>query len=564
MISGQDTLPPVHAVAHPADAAGAPRSVSVAARLAGLPARTTRLLREAQRAIEARRAAQAEEVLLRAQPACADHPEFLRLLGLTRHLQKRRGEALAALRRALELSPADPLILTNIGSVLRAAGEHAAAEATLRRACSLAPDLAAVWYNLGLALGADARPAEAADAHAQALRCEPDHVNARLAHADCLRTLGRIAEAAAGYRAVLRRAPRNARAWSKLANLKTVRLDADEAAMLDRLHADPALSADERMTIGFARVKALEDQERYADACAAVLAVNTAKRRQVQWDAAGFSQRAAEIAAAFATTPATASPDDLGSEVVFIVSMPRSGSTLTEQILSSHPEVEGAGELPDLAEVINGESRRRGLAFPAWVARARPDDWRRLGEAYLERTARWRSARTRFTDKALANWLYVGAVRAMLPGARFVDVRRDPLETCLSCFRQGFHRGHYYTYDIDELARFRRDYERTCAFWRERHPAHVHDFVYERLLAEPERQIRALLAFCGLPFDEACLRFHENRRGVRTLSSAQVREPLRRDTARAHRYEDLVGRMRAALLAAGIDPDRGPAAAESA
>lgn len=522
-------------------------------RIGALPARMQRLLREAQRALDARRPARAQTLLLRAQPACADHPEFLRLLGLVRHRQKRYADALHAFRRALALAPAEPLLLTHLGATLRASGELAAAESVLRLASRLAPDLADAWHHLGRLLSADARAAEAADAHARAVRCDPRHLDARLAHADCLRTQGLIAEAAAGYRALLKRAPRQVRAWSRLANLKTVRFDAGETAALETLRDDPALSADERIAAGFACAKAFEDAERYADACAAIVDANAARRRTLHWDAHAFSRRVDAIAAAFAAMPASAAPADLGREVVFIVSMPRSGSTLTEQILSSHAQVEGAGELPTLVDVLREESRRRGAAFPAWVARARRDDWHRLGETYLERTARWRGARARFTDKALANWLYVGAIRAMLPGARFVNVRRDALETCLSCFRQGFLRGHHYTYDIGELARFRRDYERLTRLWRERHPQHVHDFVYEDLLADPERAIRGLLAFCGLPFDAACLRFHENRRGVRTLSSAQVREPLRRDTARAHRYAALNAPMRAALLAVGID-----------
>jgi len=520
-------------------------------RLAGLPIRAMRLLREARRAIEAGHADQADQALQRAQPMIGEHAEFLRLLGVTRHLQKRRTEALAAFRRALELTPSDPLVLTNFGSTLRTSGDHAAAEATLRRACALAPELAAAWYNLGLALSSDSRPAEALDAYAQALRCEPRHLNARISHADSLRTLGRIAEAAAQYRHVLRESPRAVRAWSKLANLKTVALSAEETAALEHARRDPMLSADDRSTLGFALIKALEDQGRYADACSAILEVNAIRHRQVHWNAVSFSHRADAIAAAFARAPQTLSPARMGEEVIFIVSMPRSGSTLTEQILASHAEVEGAGELSDLAAVIDRESQRTGIAFPGWVAQAQPADWRRLGEAYLERTARWRHSHPRFTDKALSNWLYIGAALAMLPGAHFVNVHRDPIETCLSCFRQWFHRGHGYTYDIDDLASFWRDYDRLGRIWKTRYPQRVHDLVYEDLLADPEHEIRSLLAFCELPFDAACLHFHETKRGVRTLSSAQVRQPLRRDTARAHRYDALLEPLRAALARVG-------------
>ena len=520
---------------------------SLEERLGGLTAHAAQRLREARRAIETNAADAADRALADAAPHAREHPEFLRLLGITRHLQKRRSESLDAFRRALERQPGDALILTNYGTALRAAGERAAAEAALRRACELAPNLAAAWYNLGKALAADARADEASEAFARALDNEPAHLEARLGQGDCLRTLGRIGDAAGEYRRALATHPACARAWSKLANLKTIRFDAADGERIERLYADPAVSESERIVAGFALLKAFEDQNRYDEAAALLLEVNARKRRLVHWNAAAFSHRVDAIATLFATPPATACASDFGSEVIFIVSLPRSGSTLTEQILASHPHVEGANELDDLAAVIDAESRARGVAFPRWTIDAKPADWQRLGQAYLDRTARWRRTRVRFTDKALSNWLYTGAALAMLPGARFVNVRRDPVETCLSCLRQLFGRGHGYTYDVAELASFWREYDRLTTIWRARYPERTYDLVYERLLESPEEEIRSLLEFCDLPFDPACLRFHETRRGVRTPSSAQVREPLRRDTARAHRYAAALAPLRAAL-----------------
>src|SRR6185312_7507313 len=188
--------------------------------------------------------------------------------------------------------------------------------------------------------------------------------------------------------------------------------------------------------------------------------------KQVKGDAGGERDRVQSILRTFATaTPPQSLNASLGHEVIFIVSLPRSGSTLTEQILASHPDVEGANELPDLGNVLEAESRRTGLEFPAWVPNATPADWRRMGESYLERTARFRKSRSRFTDKALSNWRVVGAAMAMLPGARFVNCRRDPVETCFSCFRQVFARGQAFTYDLFDLAAYWRDYDRMMRFW---------------------------------------------------------------------------------------------------
>jgi hypothetical protein len=232
--------------------------------------------------------------------------------------------------------------------------------------------------------------------------------------------------------------------------------------------------------------------------------------------------------------------------VIFIVSLPRSGSTLIEQILASHSEVEGAGELPDLPLVLGEESRRRGRAFPLWAGEMEPADWERLGHRYLERTSHWTRRRPVFTDKLPNNWHSIGAIRAMLPGARVIGVRRDPLETCFSCYRQFLYNNEYQR-TFDDLAAYWHDFDRTLKLALAQHPTHVFESVYEELVAEPEAHIRRLLTHCALPFEAACLEFHRTERDVRSPSAMQVREPLRRDTARAGRYGALLDPLRAAL-----------------
>ena len=531
------------------DTHNAAAGAALDARLDGLPQDIAQALREARAALDRRDAAAAETALQRLRGDAARHPEYLRLLGVTRHLQRRFHDAVAALRQALDLAPGDAPILINLGIALREADEPDAALASLRRACEVAPDLAAAWHNLGRMLGKLHRPGEAHEAFEQALRCDPTHQQARLMHADTLRTFGRIDEAVAGYRRALQ-GETSIDAWARLANIKVVRFTADECEQLRQLYAQARLPAEHRVKAGFALLKALEDNGHYSEAFAVMASANALQRRRLEWDDDGWHAQTAHILQAFANAPATASPDALGHEVIFVVSMPRSGSTLTEQILASHPDIEGAGELADLDDVLKDESRRRGIAFPHWVQQATPADWHRLGRDYLDRTSRWRRERPRFTDKALSNWRYIGAAMAMLPGARFVDCRRDPLETCLSCYRQLFARGQAFTYDIDELAAFWHHYDQAMRYWSTRHPAAIRSQQYERLVADPDTEIRALLQFCGLSFDPACLRAHDTQRPVRTMSAAQVRQPLRADTARAWRYGDLLAPLRRALAMA--------------
>jgi hypothetical protein len=212
--------------------------------------------------------------------------------------------------------------------------------------------------------------------------------------------------------------------------------------------------------------------------------------------------------------------------------------------------VEGTSELHDLGQVIMDECDRQRRPFTEWARSHTPGQWRALGQAYLERTARWRHRRPRFTDKMPANWMYVGAILAMLPQARVVICRRDPLETCLGCYRYIFTQ-HPYTHDFDDLASHWRAFDRATKRWQKLFPGRVHVQEYETLVADPQGRIRALLDFCDLPFEESCLNFHATERRVATPSAAQVRQPIRRDTARADKYGALLDPLRAAL---GLPP----------
>jgi tetratricopeptide (TPR) repeat protein len=374
---------------------------------------------------------------------------------------------------------------------------------------------------------------------------EPGHARARVMLGEMLRASGRNDEAAAEYRRVIEQTPDAGTAWWGLADLKTTRLADTDVERMRSVMQRPGLKEDDLIAIGFALAKGLEDQGRYAEALATLGQAHARARMRQQWNAAGFTQHVDAIIRAFTSPPAGAR-DPLGSQVIFIVGMPRSGSTLTEQILASHSQVEGAGELPDLPQIFGEESRRRGREFPDWVDAMTPADWERLGRQYLERTAHWRRHRTRFTDKLPNNWQYIGAIRAMLPGARMIVCRRDPLETCLACYRQLFAR-HEYTRTFGDLAAYWRDFDRCVRHWVALHPRHVQENVYEDLVADPEKRIRDLLAFCGLEFEPGCVEFHKTDREVYSPSATQVREPIRRDTARAPRYGALLDPLRAAL-----------------
>lgn len=515
-------------------------------RLQGLDPTATQHVMIAGQALDAGRVDEADQQLARVLSAYPDHPEVLRMKAGVHSLRGRHAEAMAMMRRALAQRPQDALYHNTLGTLLGTAGEYEAAIDALRRTCELQPGLALAWYNLGVMLTKCVRNEEATQALQRAVSLAPEYAAARALLADILRTRGMADEAAAEYRRLIAAQPNAGLAWWGLADLRTQRFSDEDMARMRAALRQPGTAEHDRVAIGFALAKALDEAGRYAESLDALAAANAIAQRRQPWNATAFSASVAGVRQAF-TPPPRGAGEPIGGEAIFIVSLPRSGSTLVEQILASHPQVGGAGELPDLPQVLGEESRRRGKPFPQWVKDMQPGDWLRLGQRYLQRTARWRGEHAFFTDKLPNNWIYIGAIRAMLPQARILACRRDPLETCFSCYRQHLDGNNGYTRTFEDLARFWRDFDECVRAGKALHPSHVYEHSYEALLADPEANIRQLLDFCGLPFDQACLDFHRNTREVRSPSATQVRQPLRRDTARAERYGALLDPLRKAL-----------------
>jgi len=521
---------------------------AVGPRLAGLDPIAVQHVMAAAQALEAGRAEDAGGLLMPVLERHPEHPEVLRLHAGILSLFGAHGEAIAAMRTAIAQRPDDPLYHNTHGTILASAGWYDEAATAFQHATRLKPDLSSAWYNLGVLLVRSMRNDEAAEALRKAVAHDAGNLGARIQLADLLRAANEPEAAAAEYQAVLAKAPLAGMAWWGLADLRTHRFSESEVHDLAAACNDPRATWRDTVAMGFALARAFDGQARYSESLAAIERANTVARTQSSWDGRAFSASIAAIGRAF--TPPPAPVGDLGAGIVFVVSLPRSGSTLVEQILASHPQVEGAGELPDLALVISEESRRRGQPLQQWVAGTTTEDWRRLGSSYVERTARWRRQRPMFVDKLPSNWYYIDAIRAMLPGARIIVARRDPLETCFSCYRQLLDNNEY-TRTFHDLAAYWRDFDRCARAAVERYPQHVHACVHEHLLADPETEIRKLLAACGLPFDPACLEFHRTERQVRSPSAMQVREPLRQDTRHALRYGTLLDPLRAEL---GLPP----------
>lgn len=515
-----------------------------AKRTSGLVARQAEALRQAARQLAAGDPAAAELSVLAASLGAPDHPEVLRWQGLVSHSKGRFEDARSALDAARAQRPTDIAIALELVDSLFALGADPAAASILTQLRALGPDRD---QRLALAIALD-RLGLAAEAAAEAdhlLAADPGQADARLVRLRCRQALGDATGAAADARDLLRRGQRVPEAWFSLLELKTEALAEGELARLRKAWRDA--QGDARVLLGFALARAEEVAGELTSAYATLADCNARVRAVEPWDAASVEARLDALDRACGTPPATAAASGPGP-VLFLVGLPRSGSTLFEQVLAAHSDVEGASELPYLGQVIDETTRRSALALPAWAASAGEADWRQLGERYLQRSARWRQRHPTATDKLPDNWQWIPAIRRMLPQARIIDCRRDALETTWSCYKQRFApRAVGFAQDFGDLARWWRLYTQWIDRWSARWPDRVRTFHYEALVDDPETEIRALLDWCGLRFDPACLAPHLARREIRTASAMQVRQPIRRRARITDAYGALLDPLRSVL-----------------
>jgi tetratricopeptide (TPR) repeat protein len=448
----------------------------------------------------------------------------------------RLGDSENLLRRALELAPGFTAARANLATVLYKQNRAADTIAELER---IEQEGSA---NLGhsslkaAALGRIGGHDEALALYRLVIESRPDEPKLWLSYGHILKTVGEQAASVAAYRRALSLQPALGEAWWSLANLKTVRFDADDLSAMRSALDEPRLDRESRFHLHFALGKALEDRKD-ADASFTHYAEgNRLRRRLIDHDPSVMREHVDRSMALF-TAQFFADRDGMGNasrEPIFILGMPRAGSTLVEQILSSHPEIEGTAELPDMPAIawrLDGRRKKGDESFyPECLADMDADELRALGEEYLKRAQVQRfTDRPYFIDKLPNNWAHVGLIRLILPNARIIDARRHPLACGFSNFKQHYARGQRFSYDLAEIGSYYRDYVTLMRHFDAVLPGTIHRVIHEQLVDDPEQEVRRLLDFLDLPFDPACLAFHQNPRAVRTASSEQVRRPISRD-----------------------------------
>jgi tetratricopeptide (TPR) repeat protein len=484
--------------------------------------------------------------------------------------ENRIPEAEAGLREHLKRHPTDVLAIRMLAEVAARLGRNHDAETLLARCIQLAPGFRMARQNYAMVLHRQNKWTEALTEVDFLLQDEPSNPGLHNLKAAVLGRIGDYEESIALYRKVLRDYPRQPKVWMSLghalktanhnaeaieayrrcielaphfgevwwslANLKTFRFTAKEiAAMRAQLERDD-LTNDDRYHFHFTLGKALEDEQDFAGSFDHYERGNALRRKLIRYDAAENAAHVARSKKLF-TREFFAARADGGCparDPIFIVGLPRSGSTLVEQILSSHSQVEGTQELPDITMlarmVARRTSRAEGSAYPRALEKFTADELRELGERYMEQTRIQRkTSLPLFIDKMPNNFAHIGMIQLILPNAKIIDTRRHPLGCCFSCFKQHFARGQAFTYDQAEIGAYYRDYVELMAHFDAVLPGRVHRVFYERMVDDTEAEVRRLLEYCGLPFEEGVLKFHENKRAVRTASSEQVRQPIFRE-----------------------------------
>jgi len=494
-------------------------------------------LMEAAAALCEGRVAIAERIL---RPYLKERPtdvSAIRMLAETGTRLGRYDDAGKLLARCVELAPGFVAARHNYAMVLYRQGKSADAVAQLEILLQGDPRNPHYRNLMSAALSRLGEHERAIGLYEGILKEQPNQPKTWMSYGHTLRAVGRQQDCIAAYRKSISLSPNLGESYWSLANLKTVRFDrSDREAMEEQLARDGGVSTEDRYHLHFALGKALEDEKDYEASFRHYDEGNRLRRLSLEYDADDFTDKVARAKNLFTRSffEAREGQGHPSAAPIFVIGLPRSGSTLIEQILASHSQVEGTMELPDIIGIalqLDGKKRDgEPSLYPEMLAGLEAQEIHALGEKYLDGSKlQRRLGRAYFVDKMPNNFLHTGLIHLILPNAKIIDARRHPMAACFSGFKQHFARGQGFSYSFADIGRYYADYVSLMAHFDEVLPGRVHRVLYEQMVDDPEREVRRLLDYCGLPFEENCLHFYENERSVRTASSEQVRQPIFRD-----------------------------------
>lgn len=501
---------------------------------------------------------QSEQVVRQYLLAHGHHVEAMRLLAKIGMLHDVSDDAELLLEAVLKLQPDYRDARYDYALVLLKRHKHVRAREEMEKLLALDPDNVAYRTTFATVCTGFGDYDQALPVYREVLALTPQEAELHLSIAHALKTLGRADEAIDSYRAAAAARPRFGEAYWSLANLKTYRFTDAEIGQMRSFEAESDIDLPDRYHLCFALGKALEDRAEYAESFAFYERGNALKKTECRYRPEPLERNAKfqqEVCTRefFAARQGYGNPDPAP---IFILGMPRAGSTLIEQILASHSAVEGTMELADIPRMAQDlQDRDAGTAtprYPGVLATLSAAELRRRGDQYLAETRVYRSGKPYFIDKMPNNFRHIGLIKTILPNAKIIDARREPLACCFSNYKQLFASGQQFTYSVEDITRYYRMYVTLMDHWEEALPGQILRVQYEELVENLPGQVRRIVDFCGLEFEPACVEFYKTERRIHTASSEQVRRPINRDGVDQWRhFEPWLGPMRASLVDSG-------------
>ena len=488
---------------------------------------------------EADRNQEAEDIYRSILKKDPNHVEAARLLARIAMDHERYGEAEIFLTHALQNAPDYARAWVDLVNAQQQQDKYDEATKSALELLRITPDSPESHMMYAGVIGSAGRHEEAIMAYEKAIALEPEKPGAFSSMAHHLKTIGRQDKAIAAYRQSIAIKPDHTESYWSMANLKTFQFDNEEIDAMQALLLEKDLPDASRVHVYNALGHEYESRKDYPKAFANFSACNQLRRKSESYDPVETETQHEKIIAIFNKKFLDQTAAEV-SEVspIFIIGLPRSGSTLIEQILASHSQVEGTHELSDLPRTMQSARRRGSVhkSFPESVEHLGREQWAEIGQDYLKSTQKYRTDRPFFVDKTPNNFIFAGVLKLALPNAKIINARRHPLDSCFGSYKQLFASGQPFTYDLFELGEYYKEYQYLMEHWHEVIPNFILDVHYEKVVNDLETEVKRMLDFCGLSFEENCLRFYETERAVKTASSEQVRQPLYSSSVNLWRY----------------------------
>ena len=480
------------------------------------------------RHVKAGRLRLAEDVYKNILKKDKNNIDALRLFGLLAFKLKKYDIAEQLFIKVLKLNPSFALAWDNLAKLYRIQNKLSKSIPAFKNLIKLDPNNFEALVSLGTVYIKLSKYKDGIDLYKKALVINPENARVHLSMGHALKTLGNRKECERAYQNAIKYYPLSGEAYWSLANLKTYQFDSNEIIAMENAIKNN-MHQDELIQVYFALGKAYETNKNYKKSFKNYQKGNWEQRKKLNYNAEEYKKYTDEIIQFFSSNKDLSKINKgyLSKEPIFILGLPRSGSTLIEQILSSHSLIEGTQELPNIMGISREiKSMDIDKKYPSNIKLLNDDDFYNYGLKYINETKWTRSNKPYFIDKMPNNYIHIGLIKLILPNAKIIDARRNPMDACFSCFKQYFARGQHFTYDLDDIARYYKDYERLMDFWKSIFPDSIYTIKYEDVINDPDNGVHSLLNYLELDFEDSCLNFYKSKRPVKTASSEQVRQPI--------------------------------------